>query len=1009
MKKRYTWLLLILPVFFLSVGGYAQQPNPLGNQDWLNGYSRTLQGEVLPYFSVYPKYAREALLVRCTDGKKSIVWETDPVPETATGPYVYFTWIAAHSTGTSGGDRNFDLSINDVPALTFTTKAHQYPDYWSYAAADSTRLVFEFRTRDGANDAHGMMYLRVPLSRCKKGQPLQLRITGQAQQSNDWFMTFRYSFKEKVDVLPLPFLLNTDKALQPLQFTVLHFGKPDTLHLTIDGTAYPDKPVNYGFNVFEIPVPAVHNETRINIKASIGTGFRTSTEAVLQPVHSREINFIHHAHTDIGYSHVQEEVQEIHVRNIYEALRLIDKTAGYPEGSRFRWNIESAWAAENFLKGASSADRERFFQALRRGQIALAGFYANDLTGLMLPEEMQWLVEYAIGLSKKVQFPVNAVMMSDIPGMSWTMVDVLAKQGIRYFSNGPNYIEGLPDKGDRIGQTLFAQGNQAFWWKSTTGKDSLLIWTCGKGYSSWHGFAPGAIQERGKEKIAEYISELDASGYPYDMVHWRYNIVSDNGPTDSTVSDFVRDWNERYLFPKIVLTTVNEMFARFEARYGKQLPVISGDFTPYWEDGAYSTAKEEGEIRELSGKLAQLIRLARIRNKTVPDSLLYPAKKYVVLFHEHTWGAFNSISEPDLPFVQHQWNYKLKFLDSARYFINRIESMLIQPAPASATIAIANTLGWPRAGWVRWKATTDKKFSAAVDPSGKKYPLQLTSDGYWNLRTGQIPASATVTYTLTQGKSLPAAPPVNPVFDSVSGFIQKLGAAGFLKLDTSVYKGLASILYRKGIAPAADAQPRLLSYEWTDQGPLVQTLLVKMDLEGTDGVEYRISSYAGAVEYKVSVLIHKKAVREKESMHIAFPFQLSDPEVRVGVSDTYFGPGFRQAPGSNTDFYSVQYWIDVSGVDAGVTIVSPQAALFEVGTPVNEDRSVNGYKIWKKEAQQSATLFAYILNNYWHTNYKADQQGPVPFDFYLRVHKAFDEKAAKQFGQEVRQPLLIIH
>jgi hypothetical protein len=33
-------------------------------------------------------------------------------------------------------------------------------------------------------------------------------------------------------------------------------------------------------------------------------------------------------------------------------LRLIEKTKSYPEGSRFVWNIESAWAAENFLQQA---------------------------------------------------------------------------------------------------------------------------------------------------------------------------------------------------------------------------------------------------------------------------------------------------------------------------------------------------------------------------------------------------------------------------------------------------------------------------------------------------------------------------------------------------------------------------------------------------------------------------------------------------------------------------------
>ena len=94
------------------------------------------------------------------------------------------------------------------------------------------------------------------------------------------------------------------------------------------------------------------------------------------------------------------------------------------------------------------------------------------------------------------------------------------------------------------------------------------------------------------------------------MVQWRYNIVSDNGPVDSTISDFVKQWNEKYTTPKLILANASDMFKRFEAKYGKQIPTLSGDFTPYWEDGAYSTAREEGQVRVLGERLEQLISIA---------------------------------------------------------------------------------------------------------------------------------------------------------------------------------------------------------------------------------------------------------------------------------------------------------------------------------------------------------------------------------------------------------------
>ncbi|MFM9028437.1 MAG: hypothetical protein ACKOQ6_10635, partial [Bacteroidota bacterium] len=196
---------------------------------YFNGYASSINGEVLPYFSIYPKYAREALLTRCTDGKKPIEWNTDAVPEGTESDFITFRWIAAHSSGTSSAKRSLDLFINDVYSLTFSTTPKFYPSERTATGVDSASFTFRFMKRDGVEDSHGMAYLKVPRSQYTPGKPLRLRVVGHAQNSNDWFMTFRYTFTEKVDVRVLPFLLKPDSACQPLRIISLHFGKPDTL------------------------------------------------------------------------------------------------------------------------------------------------------------------------------------------------------------------------------------------------------------------------------------------------------------------------------------------------------------------------------------------------------------------------------------------------------------------------------------------------------------------------------------------------------------------------------------------------------------------------------------------------------------------------------------------------------------------------------------------------------------------------------------------------------------
>jgi alpha-mannosidase len=48
------------------------------------------------------------------------------------------------------------------------------------------------------------------------------------------------------------------------------------------------------------------------------------------------------------------------------------------------------------------------------------------------------------------------------------------------------------------------------------------------------------------------------------------------------------------------------------------------------------------------------------------------------------------------------------------------------------------------------------------------------------------------------------------------------------------------------------------------------------------------------------------------------------------------------------------------------------------------------------------------MNNYWHTNYKADQDGPVTFRYAVRPHGAFRAADAARFGAEAREPLLVV-
>lgn len=937
---------------FLAGVVSAQVDLPVfGKQQVINGYAQDVEGEVLSYFSVYPEHATTALLTRCTDGKKAIAWETAPTPKALKSDFAYFSWIAAHNSTTSGGDRSFDLYIDDQHVLTFTTQHSTKPATWEAEGLDGVKLVFEFSKMDRHGDAHGFAHLRVPLKYLKPGRPMRLKVVGHAQDSPDWFMTFRYTFEEKVEFEVLPFVLRAGARRRPMQWTVVRTGGPTELIVDVTskfaGFSYSDTiPVRNGFQVFESTTHGDVLQNPKRLRARLGGVVVLDTIIQILVPHERKIHLVHHSHTDIGYSHLQAEVEKIQNNNIWKALELIDRTKDYPEDSRFVWNVESLWAVENFLGIASEADKQRFIAAVKAGRIALSANYANILTGLCTPEEMHWIVEYADSLRKWYDLPITMAMQTDIPGMSWSMVDAYAAHGIRHLSQGPNYIPDMPDGGDRIGSTLREQGDKPYWWKGTTGTDSILVWTAGQGYGGWHGYTAGAIKERGTRKIAAYMNELAAKGYPYDIVQWRYNIVSDNGPVDSTLSDFVREWNSTYASPRLIIANAGTMMQEFEEKYGKSIPTWSGDFTPYWEDGAYSTAAEEGHVRVLSARLSNLIDAAKILDKPIDPHLLYRAKRSIVMWHEHTWGAWCSISDPDAHFTTDQWRVKKAFADSAGWYVEVLTRSL------SLSSTETNDRSTPQI-----KSNSSREVSPTIEAAFR----------------GSISPPSRMAQK-SQGPNL---------FDCLrveGGTPDSSIAHGIHSVKMDVH-GDTSLVNLSLLVPGCDSA-FLVMQGWGNTG-------------------------------RAHLQLFKSPIRAKESIHVVFPFNIPNATVRIGIGDTCVTPESGRIPGSNNDFFCAQRWIDVSNDSMGVTIVCPQGAIWEIGEMVDE-RKVNPgngtnpeyYKAWKTEAKSSSTIYLYALNNYWHTNFKADQEGPITFDLYLKMHGPFKLEEARRFGLEMTRPLI---
>lgn len=131
--------------------------------------------------------------------------------------------------------------------------------------------------------------------------------------------------------------------------------------------------------------------------------------------------------------------------------------------------------------------------------------------------------------------------------------------------------------------------------------------------------------------------------------------------------------------------------------------------------------------------------------------------------------------------------------------------------------------------------------------------------------------------------------------------------------------------------------------------------------------------------------IDKKAIREKEALHICLPFDLNNPTLTYGDQTQLCYPQ-DQLPGSNKEFICVPDHFILQDTTWRITVFTPDCNLIELGAPIDESQTA-GAKVWKRAKQTLSPLYLYVFNNYWHTNYKADQSGVFEVKVLIRVEE----------------------
>src|ERR671910_1155303 len=125
-----------------------------------------------------------------------------------------------------------------------------------------------------------------------------------------------------------------------------------------------------------------------------------------------------HTHTDIGFTDFQDVCFRQHGEFIDQALDLIEETADYPDGSRYRWVCEVTGPLLLYLRSASEEQLDRFRHWHHTGAIDVAAMQYN-LTPLVNVEQLHRSLYPVRALREDYGLTVRSAMQDDVNGVSW--------------------------------------------------------------------------------------------------------------------------------------------------------------------------------------------------------------------------------------------------------------------------------------------------------------------------------------------------------------------------------------------------------------------------------------------------------------------------------------------------------------------------------------------------------------------------------------------------------------
>ncbi len=733
-----------------------------------------------------------------------------------------------------------------------------------------------------------------------------------------------------------------------------------------------------------------------------------------------------HAHTDIGYTHRQWEVAERMSRNMDAALDMLEGDAK----AVFSCILDSAWALEDYLQTRDGRSLPRIIQAVREGKLGIPANYADLLTQFASLEDLIHNGDFTHDLLYPHGLAADRADMVDVASATGSYPTVLSGMGVKYLLHADNQ-----DRGPfRLNGGLHRKS--PFWWEGPDGS-RILTWlsrmycelkkVCG---------SPGSLPaaERGLDM---WLMEYERDDYAPDAVIL-YGQEADNTDLDMRMAGFQKAWGEYAEYPRLVPSNGSSFF-EYVLPFSGSFPVYRGDEGAYWEDGAASSLKESMLARKAQAglKCAETLESLAVLHASgarFPREQYADAWKQVLLYDEHTWGAFLSGSDPDALLQRDQWRVKQHMAVHAEAMQSRL---LLRAATRLSLlwnnqgreVVVYNPYSFPLGGMAEVEFGVHE---TVCDTDGVEIPWRKAREGATQvvaeMLLPEIPPLSFRRFRLrlrqaedTGGRSsiLPAGQRIaleneyyRVMIDPEAGWAVSLwdkelglelcregGALGQM-LYARGGRGSTLLYNHAGIKKTgAHVSEGFFPESWQAEESAVDSRAVITGQAVLGSARVTFSLPKGIKRLDIVWEYQKQTTDAPEAVYVAFPLNVPD-DARV-LSDSQVGwVDWQESvlPGACREWLPLQTSMLVRGGSCDIQIASPDAFLFTVNQPVQG--------LWKSDLPaRGGRLYSYVMNNYWRCNYLGRQGGDFTLRYAVTSAAALPFEKAFAFGWAARQGL----